>query len=231
MIVSVQFKRSFFDRALVQREVDPKLRAGMNRFGGYVRRTARSSIKRRGAARPAPKNRSGKAYQVWLAEQASRPRSSPGSAPFQHTAHPVVNPKNIQYAWDGKASVIIGMVGLRRGRGRPVPHEIEFGSTQLTYNPRARVRKIGDGGEVEIGRKVGGTTKVAYRTRLGDVAVSYALLRTEPQVALANQINRQLYGEPTQSTKTEPRPVITPAFGLGVTKFREAFSGLLQGGG
>jgi hypothetical protein len=226
---SLQIKSSFFDREIVKKTVDKQTRQALNRIGGYMRRTARSSIKRKGHARKAPKNVNGAAYQRWLAEVKSRERSLAGSPPFQHTTHPVVNPKNIVYAWDGADSLIVGMIGFPRST-KPVPNQIEFGSQGKVTNARSSTRKVGDGGEIELGREIGGTTKLAAETLLGAVNVSYTLLRTEAQVARANLLNKSLYGPPTFPISTAARPVIGPAFTAGIKKFNDAFGGRISGG-
>lgn len=230
-MIQLEFKGMFFDRKVVVDQLDESTRKAMASVGAFARRVARNSIKRKGAARKPPKREGTKAYERWLMEQRNRPRSPAGSPPFQHTTSPIVAPRNVQFAFDGKRSVVVGMVGVRRrgGGGRPAPHEIEFGSEQLTYQPRARVRKIGDGGEVEIGRRAGGTTKTAFGTSMGTVSVTYATLQTSAQVDRANQINRQLYGQPVVRTTTAPRPVTGPAFGAAVKRFEQAFSGRLAG--
>lgn len=246
--VRVEIKEFFFDRELVAETLDREGRKGLNRMGGYIRNVARSSIKRKGAARKPPKNKDGAAYQRWLAEQKSRPRSRPGDPVFQHSDHPIVAPKNILYGWDGDMSVVAGMVATWDGRpGEPIPHEIEFGSTSTGINLRRVVRKLGDGGEIAIvtgeaasterrrnkqGRFVTGPQapgKVALNTRLGNVLVRYAKLRTAAQVARANRLNEELYGPERIRTRTAPRPVMAPAFQKALDKFEPAFSGRLIG--
>lgn len=249
MIVDVSIKDFFFDRQVVKDKMDDEARKGLQRMGGYVRRTARSSIKRKGAARKPPKNKDGAAYQRWLAEQKTRPRSKPGDPVFQHSDHPIVSPKNILFGWDGRDSVVIGMVSLWDGRpGKPIPHEIEFGSASTEPNVRRTARKLGDGGEIAIvtgeaasterrrnkqGRFVSGPQQAgrpAYNTRLGNVLVRYTKLLTAAQVARANRLNEELYGPERVATTTAPRPVMTPAFEKGLDKFEPAFSGRLIGG-
>jgi len=248
MIVDVTIKDFFFDRQVVVDKMDAESRKGLQRMGGFVRRTARSSIKRKGAARKPPKNKDGAAYQRWLAEQKSRPRSRPGDPVFQHSDHPIASPKNILFGWDGHDSVVIGMVGLRRGMGKPTPHEIEFGSEQFDRNSRRVVRKLGDGGEIAIvtgeaasterrrnkqGRFVSGPQqagKPVTNTRLGNVLVRYAMLKTAAQVARANRINEELYGPERIKATTAPRPVMGLAFQKGLAKFEPAFAGRLIGG-
>ena len=234
MNVGVTIKDYFFDRQLVKDTLDVEARKGLTRMGGYVRRTARSSIKRKGEARKPPKNKDGSAYQRWLAEQKQRPRSKPGDPVFQHSSHAVVNPKNIVFGWDGKDSVVVGMMAVWDGRpGKPIPHEIEFGSEEQGINTRRTIRNLGDGGEIEIvgaGGKAAGTTKLATATRLGNVLVRYALLRTTSQVARANELNETLYGPMRGRRVTKPRPVMAPAFQKGLDKFEPAFSGRLIGG-
>lgn len=59
--------------------------------------------------------------------------------------------------------------------------------------PKQRLREIGDGGEIRYG---GGTTSRTVRNTLrGNVRVAYTLLQTPAQVARANRIQSELFGD------------------------------------
>lgn len=227
--LEITIKDYFFDRELVQELLDKEGRDELNRMGARIRKVARSSIKRKGKARKPPKNVDGRAYQRWLEEQKNKPRSAPGQPVFQHTDHPSINPKNIWYAFDGADSVVVGMGKTLARSGAPVPKEIEFGSEKYAKNPRRRIRKLGGGGEVRVGGRVGRTSKRAVKTRVGDVMVTYATLRTAAQVAKANAINEGLYGPWTFRVKTAPRPVMAPALEK-AAQYGYGFTGRLVGG-
>lgn len=228
-MVTASIKEHFFDREVVQKQMDKTARAGLSRMGGYMRRVARSSIKKKGLARKPPKG--SKAYDRWLDEQRNRPRSKPGDPVFQHSDHSLLNPRNILYGWDGRDSIIIGMMGYssRFAKAGAVPHQVEFGSSNLVENPRRRDRVLGGVGEVRVGGNVSRATKRAAKTRLGDVMVTYAKLRTTKQVAAANAINERLYGPDEVPVKTAARPVMGPALAKTIAKFDEAFVGGLKG--
>lgn len=226
--LEVTIKDYFFDREAVQDLLDEEGRSELNRMGARIRKVARSSIKRKGRARKPPKNVDGRAYQRWLDEQKNKPRSAPGEPVFQHTDHPSINPKNIWYAFDGSDSVVVGMGKTLSRSGAPVPKEIEFGSEKYAKNPRRRIRKLGGGGEVRVGGRVGRTSKRAVKTRVGDVMVTYAKLRTAAQVAHANAINEGLYGPWTFRVKTAPRPVMGPALEK-AAEYGYGFTGRLVG--
>ena len=214
-----EVKNMFFDRPAVTNLMDKETRKRLSSMGSYIRRVAINSIKRKGASRKAPK-RQGKAYDTWLNEQRNKPRSTPGSPPFSHSTNPSVNIRNIVYSWDGKGSVIVGMLGFNSNTGKPIPSQLEFGGdATITKNPRRRLRKIGGAGEIAIGRGKPVTTKN------GTVMVAYAKLQSAKQVKLANELNKQLYGPEITRSRTSARPVMVPAMNKGIQKFEEAFSG------
>lgn len=227
MKIVASAKEHFFDRQAVQKMADAEARRGLARMGAYIRRVARNSIKVKGMARRPPKGT--KAFDRWLEEVRNRPRSAPGSPVFQHADHPVVYPRNIWYAWDGKDSVVVGMAafGSKRRASAPVPHQIEFGSQGLMPNARRTKRHLGGVGEIRIGGKTSRASKQAANTRIGSVLVTYAALRNAAMVDRANRLNAELYGPDQVPANTAARPVMAPAFSAGVGKFDEAFSGRL----
>lgn len=225
--LSVEWKSLFFDRESVSNPVLEESRQALLRLGAYTRRVARSSIKVKGAARKAPKIGT-KAYDKWLEQQRNKPRSAPGSAPFQHTSNAVVYPRNIWFAKDGDNSVVIGMAAFGR-KSTPTPAAIEFGESKRIRNSRRVLRKIGGSGEIRTDGRFSKTNKTAAKTRKGSVAVTYAKLKTQAQVDRANQINAELYGDDVfLSITTAERPVMGPALSKAAVKFDEAFEGRLS---
>jgi hypothetical protein len=101
--VTMKVKNMFFDRALVKREVGKQNAAALGKIGAFVRRRARSSMRRRKSA------------------------SAPGHPPSAHSKDPVATLKNILFAYDrANMSVVIGPVLLNGSRGS-VPALHEFG--------------------------------------------------------------------------------------------------------
>jgi hypothetical protein len=122
-------KDFFFDRLKVIERVDKDRLRFLRNAGGFARRTARNSMKRRGKARKPPKNMNGRAYEKWQEEIRKQPASPPGQPPFTHTDSTVVTLKNILFAFGGKDSVIVGPVGLN-GAKRRIPALHEYGGSQ-----------------------------------------------------------------------------------------------------
>lgn len=122
-------KKFFFDRAAVTSVVDKKKLAFLRKAGGYARRTARNSMKRKGKARTPPKNMNGRAYAKWLDETRNQPASPAGKPPFVHSSSEVETLKNILFVFNTKESVGVGPVGLNGKKGR-VPSLHEYGGSQ-----------------------------------------------------------------------------------------------------
>jgi len=83
--VGFRMQEAFFDRPAVIRAVERAGKRYLSHAGGYVRKSARTSIKRKGLARAKPKRVGGKAEQRWLQEVKSQPASPPGTPPYTHT--------------------------------------------------------------------------------------------------------------------------------------------------
>jgi len=134
--------KTFFDRAGVAAALDKRNRRVLNRWGGYARRSARSSIRRVGNARPRPREttkagRRSKAFRKWLQEVRQRPASPPGSPPFTHTG----GLRNaIMYAYDpGRESVIVGPLGSKMDKAGMV-HELGARYMGANYPARPYMR-------------------------------------------------------------------------------------------
>lgn len=113
-----QAKGLFFDRAKVVSAVDRAERRVLSRFGAFVRRSARSSIRKRKRVAP------------------------PGSPPSSHTG---LLKRTIFFVYDaGRGSVVIGPIALNKGTD--APELLEHGGTavrrvrgrrrRLRYRPR-----------------------------------------------------------------------------------------------
>ena len=104
-MIHFEFKQLFFDRQAVISKVDAASRKVLSKFGAFVRRSAKSSIRKR--KKPSP----------------------PGSPPSSHTG---LLKKFIFFGFDpsaGRGSVVIGPTRLtQRGRGE-APPLLEYGGT------------------------------------------------------------------------------------------------------
>lgn len=106
-------KGQFFDRLAVQKQLADHERNALSQIGAYIRRAARSSIRRRKAV------------------------SQPGSPPSAHSTDAVATIKNILFAYDrSRKSVVIGPVLLhKRHQGvtnsGTIPETLEAGGTVM----------------------------------------------------------------------------------------------------
>jgi len=100
-MIGFEIKRMFFDRQAVISKVDAATRRVLSRFGAFVRRSAKSSIRKR--KKPAP----------------------PGQPPSSHTG---LLKKFIFFGYDAdRRSVVIGPTRLnQKGRGE-APPLLEYG--------------------------------------------------------------------------------------------------------
>jgi hypothetical protein len=132
MQLNAHIKKWFFDRRRVIQMVDRDTLRFLRNAGGFGRRVARNSQKRKGKARKPPKNGNGKAYAKWQAEMLSQPASAPGTPPNVHSDDSVRTFKNILFAFDSNAkSVTVGVVLLQRKRsGISLPGLMERGGEQ-----------------------------------------------------------------------------------------------------
>jgi hypothetical protein len=108
MDVLAQVKRSFFDRPEVERAVKAGERRALSKFGAFVRRRARSSIRQR------------------------KKISEPGKPPSSHSGE---LRKLIFFAYDASTgSVVIGPLPLNRFTG--VPRLLEEGGVVVDMRPK-----------------------------------------------------------------------------------------------
>ena len=117
-MIDMRFKQFFFDAKTVTSRVDSATRKVLSKFGAFVRRTAKSSIRKR--KKPAP----------------------PGQPPSSHTG---LIKKFIFFGYEpANQNVVIGPVRLsQKGRGE-APHLLEYGGTGTVERrgkrKRAKVR-------------------------------------------------------------------------------------------
>lgn len=127
-----QAQSGFFDRKDVMSSVDKATHKVLSKFGAFVRRAARSSIK------PQPKTARSKRFskEKFFGQSVS----IPGQPPFSHTG---LLRDHIYFAYDKLSrSVVIGPIRLNQKRGG-APAALEYGGPSLaTRGPRHRVINI-----------------------------------------------------------------------------------------
>lgn len=128
-MITMRVKSMFFDRANVQGMMDEATLKALSKAGAYIRRSARSSLRRR------------------------KKTSAPGSPPSVHSDDPVVTLKNILFYYDQPTkSVVIGPLALnsaiaRQRSSSTVPQLQEFGGTATRkrgrgFDPQKRVQVL-----------------------------------------------------------------------------------------
>src|SRR5689334_22367304 len=116
--VDVKMKNFFFDRLLVQRELGKDNAKALSKIGAFVRRRARSSMRRRKRA------------------------AAVGMPPSAHSSDPVRTLKNIWFAYDqSRQSVVIGPLRLNGNQGS-IPALHEFGGTRPIVEVQLRGRWV-----------------------------------------------------------------------------------------
>ncbi len=114
-MIGFEIKRMFFDRQAVISKVDAATRRVLSRFGAFVRRSAKSSIRKRKKAAP------------------------PGQPPSSHTG---LLKKFIFFGYDAaRQSVVIGPTRLnQKGRGE-APPLLEYGG-KATLVRRGKKKRV-----------------------------------------------------------------------------------------
>jgi len=114
-MISMKFKQMFFTSKAVLSATDRATRRVLSKFGAYVRRTAKSSIRKRKAI------------------------SRPGKPPSSHTG---LLKRFILFGYDpAKRSVVIGPLRLTRGGRGDAPRALEEGGTSRTVR-RGRKKRV-----------------------------------------------------------------------------------------
>jgi hypothetical protein len=117
-VIDLRMKEIFFDTKKVRSAVDRTTRRVLSRFGAFVRRTARSSIRKR------------------------KKTSAPGQPPSSHTG---LLKRFIWFGYEpSKRSVVIGPARLTQGGRGEAPENLEYGGMATVIrqkrNRRARIR-------------------------------------------------------------------------------------------
>ena len=210
-------KQFFFDRQKVLAAVDKDQLRFLRNAGGFTRKAARNSMKRRGKARKPPKNMNGRSYAKWQDEVLKQPSSPAGSPPFVHTDNDTVSLKNILFVFGGKDSVVVGPVGLNGGRGRfPALHE--YGGSQPV---REKLASFTD--EVTIDGPAGRDSKGKF------TKAPRKIVKGRRWVPAGRRPARP--GQPTRTRQAQypARPFMAPAVAKTRTKFKNLW--FSSGGG
>lgn len=114
MQVTMKATRLFFDQKKVLQAIGKANAKALSKAGAFVRRGARSSIRRRKAV------------------------SAPGSPPSAHSTDKVATIKNILFAYEPRSrSVVVGPVLLNgRRQAGVVPETLEFGGAVAIHEKR-----------------------------------------------------------------------------------------------
>lgn len=125
--VTMKIVDSFFDDSKIERAVERANKRNLSKVGAFIRRRARSSIRKR--------------------KKVSRP----GEPPSSHATNRTLSIKNILFGFDAvNESVIVGPVTLRRGSGK-APSLLEFGGSTTTIR---RGRRDTFGGRAITSKRV-----------------------------------------------------------------------------
>lgn len=195
----VDFEASaFFDKDDVIRVIGKKKAQALNAIGREVRYQARGSMQLAplGVASPA------------------------GQPPHRHRKTKKNKQgggfwRSILYAYDrATGGVVVGPSTIFGRNIRAIAGRHEYGGQGRFKNPRRRLRRVGDGGEIRVERRRKRSWRSAKRakdTLLGPVWVVYAKLRTQAEADRANQLNTALYGPAEIPADYPPRPTMGPA--------------------
>jgi hypothetical protein len=185
----------FFDRVIVETEVERIEFEGLKRNAMYIRKVARNSIRRRKSP----------------SKPGQPPRSVRGDLKRGIEAH----------FERGVNESVVGPMGFGWSKGAQLvgaPNVLEFGGD--TVIDRSVVRKVGDGGEVRVvsgaaaGVKRDSSGKFLRASQRGKevrpgVRVVYGKIRTQAQAERATRINREIFAP--QPVRVAARPFMAPA--------------------
>jgi hypothetical protein len=200
----------FFDRAIVETEVERIEFEGLKRNALYLRKAARNAIRRR------------------------KSPSQPGRAPRSVRGD---LKRGIQAHYErGLSQAVVGPVKFDWGTG--APNTLEFGGDSVIDN--SVVRKVGDGGEIRVvsgaaaGVKRDSSGKFLRASQRGKevrpgVRVVYGKIRTQAQADRATRINREIFGPRT--IRVAERPFMAPSLQRSLPKLAPMWSMSVKGGG
>lgn len=204
-MISLDFKAAkglFLDREVVSRDVDRTTAKALAKAGAWIRATARNSIR-----------------SVPASARFTAPASRPGEPPRSR----VGNLKRFLffvYEPDSR-SVVVGPARIARATGAPAT--LEFGGTSGIAARRARARRVGERGEVEIvptsrsARSGARPATDAFGRAVPGVFVRRAMLSTPAMAARSTRIAARLRGGP-RKVRVEARPYMRPALDMALSR-------------
>ncbi len=114
-----------FDASTILWPTNAFVKKLLHKFGGYVRRTQRNSMKK---------------GKYGVGERGGRQRSVPGKPPLRFSENPDIKNTVFYYADPVRKEVVIGMVLLRKrsSAGMPMPGVLEYGGVANIRSARTR---------------------------------------------------------------------------------------------
>lgn len=183
----------------VTKLLDRQTRRAFSRAGGYIRATAKRSIKKRQGT------------------------SKPGDPPYSHTG---LLKNFIFFSYDPhQKSVIVGPEKLTRRGAEGAPKALEYGGTVQGYKRPAL--KLGDFGILRIDgttNRVGaGLVKGTVRAWGKTYIVQYGRIRTDAQLRLARENEKKIFGD-GRNANIAARPYMRPALGEAMKNLETFFN-------
>lgn len=198
MDVMARVKLAFFDRKAVMDATDKASRKVLSRFGAFVVRRVKSSLRYR--TKPSPAGRPPSVHRHESFTRSTKAGKSRNASPLKELIFFSYEPAN--------RNVVMGPVPFNGPFGIVPPILEEGGVIAARKNPRRRLRRVGGGGEIRLG----GGSATSKRNKDG-VMVTYAKLKTQAEADRSNRLNAQLYGPAQLSAKeVAARPFMRPGF-------------------
>ena len=202
----------FFDRPEVTKAIGKARAKTLRQSGGYIRKTARSLIKKVGKARNAPKRftPSGKVSKAWLrwaSEASTYPSSPPGRPPYTHTKGNYGLRSSILFAYDRSTKGVV--VGPAASIADHIGKTHEHGGIEFDTTKDAKAKKpnwiLSQGGHGPIRMDVEGGSWYAKLSTPSQVARSKRMA-----TLIAPKAVKERAG--SRPRKYPPRPFMKPAF-------------------
>jgi hypothetical protein len=207
-ILTAAMKDFFFDRDNVRAILDWRNLKALERAGQWARTTAINSMRDIPATKLADKRRAEEDGLLSVGLFGYEP-SPQGKPPYAITGHPWIKSGMMDIFDPTSKTMVVGPLFMQRRHN--VPRILEEGGPTTIRNPRRTYRKIGSGGEIELGRRTGGTTTKRNTPVQGlSQIVTYIKIRTQKQADRANRLNEALYGATNIPITIHPHPFMAP---------------------
>jgi hypothetical protein len=193
-------KSSFFDAPAMQAALGAVMHSFLGASGAMIQKIAQRSMRYRGPYSHSPA----------------------GNPPFAHKGKrgPLLREMLFFGIDPGNMGLVVGPI---RFGIRPVPAMHEVGGRYRIANPRRRLRRVGDAGEIRIVETAApGDFAAMPGVERGMIrSAVYARLRTPAQARRATRINRELYGDSHVVADYPARPYMAPAKRIYDERYRE----------